>query len=52
MHPVKFLSCSRGGGLWWPAGLLLNRVIGRTDFFECDVFSGSYDAGYAGSQQR
>ena len=24
MHPVKFLSRGRGGGLWWPAGLLLN----------------------------
>ena len=23
MHPVKFLSRGRGGGLWWPAGLLL-----------------------------
>ena len=23
MHPVIFLSHERGGGLWWPAGLLL-----------------------------
>ena len=22
MHPVKFLSRGRDGGLWWPAGLL------------------------------
>ena len=26
MHPVKFLSHGRGGGLWWPAGLLLEQV--------------------------
>ena len=24
MHPVKFLSRGRGGGLWWPAGQLLS----------------------------
>ena len=26
MHPVKFLSRGRGGGLWWPAGLLFDLV--------------------------
>ena len=28
MHPVKCLSRGRGGGLWWPAGLLLNKTLG------------------------
>ena len=32
MHPVKFLSRRRGGGLWWPSGLLLNFDIGKIFF--------------------
>ena len=27
MYPVKFISREQGGGLWWPAGLLLNIVL-------------------------
>ena len=27
MHPVKFLSRGRGGGLWWPAGLLFIHIM-------------------------
>ena len=27
MHPVKFLSRGRGGGLWWPAGLLFIMTV-------------------------
>ena len=27
MHPVKFLSRGRGGGLWWPAGQLLSSGV-------------------------
>ena len=27
MHPVKFLSRGRGGGLWWPAGLLFQKCV-------------------------
>ena len=27
MHPVKFLSRGRGGGLWWPAGLFVSLLL-------------------------
>ena len=33
MHPVKFLSRGRGGGLWWPAGLLFKTLCADIDIW-------------------